>query len=160
MSTKASQLAEVATFTDGGNIPTSQFRTQQTNQVNNGYITATENSIPQIYTTKGGGISAVNYNLIFTKSFGMIDVEIEVHNTGGSDISNGTTLLTWKTLVSGVPNEFRCGGSGAIFRPNMTHDLRILSGVFIRVDETGMTLPQGLKAGAKYYGKTTFPSYS
>lgn len=128
--------------------------------LDNGYITATENSIPQIYTTKNGSLSALNYNLQMTKSFGMITIDIEVQYTGSSNVSNGSTAFTWKTLVGGLANEFRCGGSGNIYRANLVHDLRIVQSVFARIDQTGMTLPQGLTAGAKYYGQITFPSFS
>ena len=128
--------------------------------LDNGYITALDNSIAQVYTTKGAGIATVNYSLMFTKSFGMVTVEIEVQQTGFFNIPANTTLLSWKTLYLGLPNEFRCGGSGDIYHANMTHDIHIVPDVFIRVDQTGMTLPQGLSAGAKYYGQITFPSIS
>lgn len=159
MATKASQQTLINGFTDSGNNTAAEFRTQQTGRLDNGYIYGSDTGSSQTYTTKNGSIT-FTYRLHFTKSNGIISGDIEVQNTGTSNIANGATAFTWKVTALSVANEFRCGGGGDIYRCNAEHDLHALSDIFIRFTEDGMYFPQGLPAGAKYYAQIQYPSYS
>ena len=148
----------ITAFVDGGNAPASQFRTQQTDLLNNGYVFGSDIQSSQAYTVKSG--TSINYSFDIVKAFGMITITGEFQNMTSSNIANGTSVFAWRTLVDGDPNEFRCKATATIYRVKADHDISTLPSVFIRITDVGMILPQGATANAKYYFQITYPSFS
>jgi len=157
MGLKSALQALITAFTDGGNNTASEFRTQQTELLNNGYGYDADSHTSQTYTNKNGSIS-ITYRIYFIKSFGKITIDVEIQNTGSSNIPNNTTAWDWKSDVGFFVNEYACGETPDIFRGKLNHDINTLPSVFARINQTGFVLPQGLVAGAKYYGQFTYPA--